>query len=507
MKLNVLLTCAILVLAIPAFARENSIEAMVIGGSTLELTNTRQITTRADGAAVSTFISPDGRIVAGVMADIATMNMTAFMVSSEGGRPHVIVDGAQSPGADESAEPGDESWIVNPLLQMTWSPDGKLLAIPASHSIQQEEGRDVREGIALFNRSEILTGAFLADKNVHLESSALWDQNGLRFAVVCSQRDPETHKLKRVMTVYNSANGEVQRLPLSDDFASVEPDHWTNDGRHLTYVAHLTDGSDEIREIGLDKMDDKVVINDFQGGVRSPDGAHAVSETGGSLYITSLIAGVPSSEPAIYGKLVAWSPSGKLFLYSQTMTISDEVGKRTKEVHPLWLRSFEDHHMNHLLVSVDSGPSVPVPSFASCSSDCTRVAYVSQQSVYVAELSRRASTPSEKLAAKIPLSEEEMKDLVTSNAKEIALGMIEYTQDYDGNFPGSDTFPEDLTPYVTDPDVFNQPGTGTNILKYSQPQNMNEIKDYAGTVIGTMDAGYGWVVVIYADGHVIVQPK
>lgn len=82
-----------------------------------------------------------------------------------------------------------------------------------------------------------------------------------------------------------------------------------------------------------------------------------------------------------------------------------------------------------------------------------------------------------------------------------------YAQDWDGKFPPADNFSEALWPYLRNPDIFFRPGTRQNAFQCFPQTNMSDILRPSDTVIGIFDIGYGWRIVIYADGHVKVVPK
>ena len=82
-----------------------------------------------------------------------------------------------------------------------------------------------------------------------------------------------------------------------------------------------------------------------------------------------------------------------------------------------------------------------------------------------------------------------------------------YAQDWDGEFPPADRFMKALGPYMGRQDIFFRPGTQQNVFQYFPQTNMSDISSPSDTPIGIFDIGYGWKIVLYADGHVKVVQK
>lgn len=496
MKWKFVLSCSILALSVSAFAREdNQIRAMVAGGSTFEVSQSRQLTTRADGVAISASISPDGRLLAGILGEPTSGKLTAFMVSTEGGHVYPIVSGDEP----RLLSAGGESLTPNAQVPIAWSPDGKIAAVPITQAIGKEKGRETCEGVALFNRSGHKVAQYLLENGAKLENSLAWSGNSRWLAVPCVIRQGNSRTIRKIWAI-DCEKERGQFISLSDDCTQARIDHWGNDGRTLFYISNSGDGEADLRQASLEKANDTVIAHRILGEICSPGGAHVIYSGADTLKIAGL-------ENPISGKFAVWAPSGKLFLYAQTQLMTDELGKRKRKFNSLWLRSFEDHPMNHLLVTVDMDTERPLADIVSCSSDCLHVSYISNYSVYVVELDRRKPTNVEKVVSKMSLSEAETKEIATEAAKSLALGLMEYAQDWDGKTPDLDTLTDDITPYLGGPDLLALLQMGTDAFKYNGPQNFNEGSDPANTVVATYDSGRGWTITLYGDGHVVTKDK
>ena len=116
---------------------------------------------------------------------------------------------------------------------------------------------------------------------------------------------------------------------------------------------------------------------------------------------------------------------------------------------------------------------------------------------------------SEKIAAGLPLTEQEEKDYLVRKGKQIAIAFQMYCIDW-GFLPQEDTILEDIYPYMRNNRLFMRPGTDQVIFRYIAPDagSWSDLQDRAGIVIGILDPGeYDWVIEIYADSHVKRVPR
>jgi len=133
------------------------------------------------------------------------------------------------------------------------------------------------------------------------------------------------------------------------------------------------------------------------------------------------------------------------------------------------------------------------------------MAYVSQGRVFVAESVWTPLTVSDKLEAGLPLTEEEEKDVLTANAKQLGVAMNMYACDNDDKFPPGDTYMQDILSYLPNESLFNRPGTNQPVFQYFPLSGANDSP--ATTIMGMFDVGYQWKIILYADGHVQIVPK
>ena len=108
--------------------------------------------------------------------------------------------------------------------------------------------------------------------------------------------------------------------------------------------------------------------------------------------------------------------------------------------------------------------------------------------------------PLVKVSTSIP--DEQLREQLMSQAKQIGLALLMYVQDYDEIFPPADQdFASLLTPYTRDASIFQNPETGVSFVYLLDTTPLSQIENPAATLVGYFEAPGGRVVV-YADGHV-----
>lgn len=134
------------------------------------------------------------------------------------------------------------------------------------------------------------------------------------------------------------------------------------------------------------------------------------------------------------------------------------------------------------------------------------VLYVSWGDLRIADLSTRAGNATEKVQVGYPLSDDEKVEMAISDAKQIGLAILQYTQDNNENLPDQADFHDEVWPYLKAEEPFN-PAGGQLALVYDPPSDLSfaHIQDPATTEMGYV-AVPGGRVVLFADGHVKMIP-
>ena len=112
--------------------------------------------------------------------------------------------------------------------------------------------------------------------------------------------------------------------------------------------------------------------------------------------------------------------------------------------------------------------------------------------------------PSEKLSVGLKLSCDEERELAQSSLKQVGLGVLQWSQDYDEKFPPPEGIVQTLMPYTKSTDIFAVDG---HSFVYEQPgPTLASLDSPATTEMGYMDLPCARVV-LYSDGHVKSFPK
>ncbi|MCX6374577.1 MAG: hypothetical protein NTU88_00805, partial [Armatimonadetes bacterium] len=295
-------------------------------------------------------------------------------------------------------------------------------------------------------------------------------------------------------------------MPVTQDSGSVSPVSWSDDGASLMYASRVEKRSIELREVRLHGGGDTLIQDDYRANGLSPDRKLRVTTDRG-LQVENLITRETTTVLKEFKwTFPTWTPDSRMLAYERPGELWDENHRRSEQTASIWLALLQSGLRNHMCVASDADPDVS-PSF---SADCLRMAYISRGRLRLAELAWRDLTVDEKIAAGIPLTEQEEKDKMLENAKRIAAALAMYNGDYDGRLPFGDTVTDLLSPYVQSwrgGNPFFRPGTETPVFQYYEFPSLASIQFPATTIIGVLDSGFSWRVILYADGHVRVVPK
>lgn len=137
--------------------------------------------------------------------------------------------------------------------------------------------------------------------------------------------------------------------------------------------------------------------------------------------------------------------------------------------------------------------------FAKLSPRGDAVFYISQGAGFIAPLVRAPREAYEQARQRAE------REAIMSNARQIALALLMYVQDYDERFPmGSMDIQSVLMPYLKNETVFNFPGT--NFVYLMDGQTLQSMDRPSETMVGYIQAPGGRAV-IWADGHVTWQSE
>lgn len=493
---------AVLVFVIPKAAQaqtEVGINCMSVGGKTLEVVDNRQLTLKADGQCMQVWISPNGKYAAclfdsGYQLQIIEINTYRNVLTLN---RHQYDDAA---GKVKLTAP---VWTLPRPLgieDFAWLLDSKAFIMHANRLVPNDElGMQWENYIVKMTIKGDVTASYQIPKNT------LW--NGIRLnpdgvRVAFDLLDLEPSPSCRII-VWNTKIGTSETVVSRDEhFLNLQG--WTYTGNGLLYTTKESGSDRKTIEINLSNKNTKMIVMSKLPYLDSPDGTFAVEEHASNIRIltraTDQVARAINSPNLQFDK---WLHNSKMFTYDTSTMINDETKTRESGIWQIWLATLENNKLNHMCVAVHAD----IGTGQTWSTDLTRMGYTSEGQAYIAELKWREPNSAEKIALGLPLGEEEEKTILQTNAKHIGLAFALYAGDHDGAYPPADKVREELYPHMKRPDLFLRPETKQDIFTYNPQTRERDVEFPADTVIGTLDAGYDWVVDIYVDGHVRTRQK
>ena len=164
----------------------------------------------------------------------------------------------------------------------------------------------------------------------------------------------------------------------------------------------------------------------------------------------------------------------------------------------VWIqRSPAPKKLSALPVAVTPGSDPPQ---ARWSPTGKAVAFVSHGDLFLTSLIKRPASSREQIAAGETLPCSEVDQIAASNLKQIGLGLIQYAQDYDENYPPASGVEGRLQPYLQNDSLYS---LGDSKFVYHAPPNLSmaSIASPSDYILGEMTTPCARIV-LYADGSV-----
>ena len=481
-----------------------SIHCMAVGNRILEVQENRQLTFRSDGNADCPTISPNGKTIAYLLNRDKSTSLC--LVRSSGGKPTAVLSGPTEPEFPntEQREAKGQLWSLG-SGSVEWSPDGKLMVVRGIRCAwdgKKETQTDC--ALVLTANGEYVRTFELPESVLRLcpSSNAIVATQAHRDA---PNGESEHTKIASDLIIFDIANGSIRKIDLGRGVAYFK--RWTDNGQALLYTC-MSKGEHSLKKAWLDGKQIETISAkiDINTDV-SPDGRFQVDIGDDEVTIRDIQAGKiirtlkgPSVMPT------TWSPNSSMLLYSQSLSVKDAAEQISRELSSLWATTMSPGKMGTMCIV----PEFDEDNSVSCSRDGLRIAYTFGGRLYVAELGFRNPTASESKAAGLPLTEENIKELVAGNADYVAAALLSLAAD-SGEFPSAASIEERLKAELKDlevPDALFMPGTQRSIFTFHDPGvKFGEIKDKGKTLIGDLDAGYAWKVLIYANSNTKIVDK
>jgi Tol biopolymer transport system component len=510
MKIRILLLCTLLALAVPALAGTGSIHSMVVGDKSVNLADVIQVTTSADGDAGSPRVSPDGKFMLYTVLSgdkKAPSSEQLRLQSLADGQTSVIFEGPTGVGRTEDQPVDTPVWQL--IGTATWSPNSRAYVFPAACFTRTDTATTVENWLLVFGAD----GQRKAAIDLHADfpgDTTIWNRDGSQFAITLGSREDGTPRC-RLCTI-DVAHSAIQELASTKgSIRTLTPFKWSRDGATIQYLARITGQPETLKEISPDGKNDKMLVTGYDDHWISPDGMLRLMKNNPGLSVLNIQTGQAGGILKSSGYSdVTWSPNSRMFTYYTETSLSDDSGSRHKTVRCIWLAGIEPTKLNDMCVAIDADDNrVTQPSL---SADSTILAYTSQRRLYVAKLEWRPMNVVEKLTLGRQLNEqdqEELKQLLLSQGKQLGLAALMYAQDNGDKMPNMDTAMQDMMPYLgNNADVLLFPGSDskpafTQVFEGTQ----SSLNEPAEQQLFTLDGGYDWQIVVYADGHARVVNK
>lgn len=504
---SIFLVLAAFIVANIAYAESvTGIDSMLVGKQVLEVSERRQMTLRSDGQVTEAHVSPDGKYVAYLINKQDIVECRLAKIST--GKTTTIMSRPLTPAPTEPPS-SSPVWLLEESPKIEWAPDSSVFALQAMQLTfdagQQLEhhyiliysaGGTFKKCLALSDRSSIIDRLIFTPDSRGLILNTL--QEDLSTETIITERF--IRALKPFIQIINITTGASKDIYASPTSA---PNllGWNDEG----YLLFLLYGgaTPELHKIPLDGGTDQIAIaNCAEPSLCSSNGTLAIISPQGLIVKNQMTGNQVELTKESSVSFRSWAPNGKMLFYAKDESINDVDKSRKGEFQSLWLSSISSVKLS-MCIALDFNER------PSCSLNCQKIAYISQGQLYVAELDLREPSICEKLAAGIPLSEEETKQKLQENGKQIAQAVLMYSDDYDGKLPPTDSVAEAIHDNLRDVNVFFRPGTHNSIFRYIDPgvDKLSDITNPSDTILGELDAGYGWIIAIYADAHVVVKQK
>lgn len=523
MKFGCVMLVLLLLSAACHGAAEMEVNCMLVGKQVLQVSDTRQLTLRANGRVIETYVSPDGKYVVYLIADQRGEGNTyeCRLAKVSTGKTMTIMSRVPP---DEQAAASKDGWSLDDSPCIAWSPDSSMFALQATHYASETAKKTEQQFIAIFSasgasRKALPLGPPTEESNdhAHVSRKLLFtpDSHQILAALLIPDLsvDERIHRLDPALRLFDVGTGRSRDLSApkltpqnaGDSFLvwslQAYTVGWSSDGALLLVLTG--DGQVKLHKVSLTGSADEVLTSSSFTEVWSSDGAFAISQ-GRGLSIRAQQTEKPT--PLIVAADVAfagWAPNNRMLLYTKKESMGDVSKSRKRDFTSLWLSTIDPARPDSVCIALD------VEGVPSASRGCGEIAYVCQGQLYVAELTLREPTISEKLATGLPLTEDETKLTMLVNAKQIGLAMLMYGADNKDSLPPAGSVSEALGDYIRDKSLFLRPGGQENVFRFVDPgvKTRQEIAKPSETIIGELDAGYGWTAALYADGHVAARPK
>lgn len=493
-------------------------EKIVAGDKTLELVQTRQLTTRKDGVVDHVYISPNGKYLAYYAItpnlDSPGRIIQLYLCKSTGGKSVMLFEGG---GQYNSLFIGDNSeWNVD--LAVNWSPDSSLFVVRVWRKVPANPTDDtkdiaaketIEDNLLVFDTKGGKPTVFTCPGTGYLFPR--WNPDSRRLMTSYSSPSEPGSDITYNVVVLNTKTGQAETV-CKRSCRHLWVQGWDATGEAIICNESRKNLPSQNLKIHLNgrptEESEGLPNTDFYRRSGDGWGAFRLSTKGGenTATIENVATGAvvstltwPKDDTFSLG---LWVPHSNLLTYTMDQPIQDIVSSKTSKTRTMWLFYPGGGKFDRICVAFNADPQ------ASWSNDGIKVAYTSSGCIYVADLEWRQATLREKAAAGGRLTEDETKELMMENARQIADAIRGYTFNAE-SLPPQDRFFDIMNSHLRDKDALMMPGTDKNACTYNQPDKIypSQLESRKDTVLVTLDAGCQWEIRVFADWHVALVDK
>lgn len=367
--------------------------SLLVGKQMLVVGNARQMTLKSDGNVTDVSLSPDGKCAV-YSTDSHGMGELRLLQTSTGKATTIITLHRGVEITEDELVASGEIWTMRDEA-VGWSPDSKLFLFNATRHTLNAKGQLEKEHVIVYTADGQRRASYAPTGEATFESS--WAFSPDRRKVAFLLFDYSVERAKVIVLDIATGRSTVPLQPKSETSYIAD---WTKAG--VECVAYTDDGDEQTWIIPLDGDPKHVLVTKRkkEAYMLSPDGRFGIGDgsgkigDGAGLTLLDQKTGkaiLITSDGSV--AIESWAPNSKALFYSQFEYVASADSKiPVLPVRSLWLSSVLPGKLNHVRIAAHYDGSM------SCSDDCSRIAYVSQGQLYIAELSLRAANSARKVS-------------------------------------------------------------------------------------------------------------
>jgi hypothetical protein len=375
------------------------------------------------------------------------------------------------------------------IEQIAWLPQTRLALLVLSRGTMSPGQPQVSTRSLL--RADVTAGTLSRITDLSVEKNANWRLGGavglevspsrpLAYISVVENTEANSGPIIRTSLRAYSPHGFRSPISLPDGVLGLT---WMSDGKSL-YA-------------------DRIVERNAEGKIKSRRQLTLVNLETGEVTQPEKLPVIPAVDKA--KKVSVPRESWAIDIAAANGALQNPAGK-TQLTSALWLRAASDGKGLRSASPAQGSVSTDSLLIATNARLETQVATESTAAVLFTRDGSLCAAPIFRLPARA--FEDVLRGIqrtaTMTNAKQVGIALMMYSQDYDENLPLPGNGVEDAAnPYLKNRASFQNPSTGENgfVYSYTGPTNVGQVGQPATTQLGFV-SGPGGRAIIWADGHV-----